>query len=192
MTTKTDKYTKVGFWSAILSFIIGTIMIGVFYFTLSVELAIYSYFILIAIALFNVIVLSILMSNVILEKVSFRKYRLTVGLMIANIPVAIGYFVLVVILINTLRITFVNSTEVRLDNIEIIGCEPKSIDILEPGDSKTVWINITGDSTLEIEYQLQGETKREIVYGYVTTSNGQIATYWIGKDKKPIDERVGY
>jgi hypothetical protein len=192
MTTKTDKYTKVGFWTAILSFIIGTIMIGFFYFTLSIELAVYSYSILIAIALFNVIVLSILMSNVILEKVSFRKYRLTVGLMIANIPVAIGYFVLVLILINTLRITFVNSTGERIDNIEIIGCEPKLIDNLEPEDSKTVWINITGDSTLEIEYQLQGETKREIVFGYVTNSNGQIATYWIGKDKKPIDERGVY
>jgi len=79
MTTKTDKYTKVGFWTAIFSFIIGTIMIGVFYFTLSMQLAFYSYFILIALALFNVIVLSILMSNVILEKVSFRKYRLIVG-----------------------------------------------------------------------------------------------------------------
>jgi len=56
--------------------------------------------------------------------------------MIASIPIAIGYFVLVVILVNTLRITFINSTGERIDNIEIIGCEPKSIENLETGDSK--------------------------------------------------------
>jgi len=51
---------------------------------------------------------------------------------------------------------------------------------LQPGDNKTVWVGITGDCTIDIEYKLDGQTRTETVAGYVTGGMGQKMNYNIG------------
>ena len=67
-----------------------------------------------------------------------------------------------------------------MTDINIIGCETKHIDKLEKGESKTVWVGITGDCTVNIDYLKNGEKKEENVAGYVTNSMGQKMKHNIG------------
>lgn len=88
------------------------------------------------------------------------------------------------ILIGTMRITFTNSTQNTLTIINIIGCETKHIDELKPNESKTVWVGITGDCSIYLEYLENGEIKKETVVGYATNGGGQKLKHKIdGKDK---------
>lgn len=83
-----------------------------------------------------------------------------------------------------MRITFTNSTQHKLTNINIIGCETKHISELEPNESKTVWVGITGDCSISIKYSENGTSKKETVASYVTGWMGQKIRHKIdGKDK---------
>jgi hypothetical protein len=101
-----------------------------------------------------------------------------------NIPIAAFYFYLVVVLINIARITFENTTGHDLSSIKISGCGDKEIRFLQAGKSKTVWIHIPSDCSLEISYEIDGQIKREIIAAYLTNSNGVIATYKIGSNQE--------
>ena len=83
-----------------------------------------------------------------------------------------------------MRITFTNSTQNKLTDIKIVGCETEHISELEPNESKTVWVGITGDCSITLEYLENGEQKKEMVAGYVTNGMGQKMKHKIdGKDK---------
>lgn len=82
-----------------------------------------------------------------------------------------------------MRITFTNSTQSTLTNINIVGCGGGHIDKLEVGESKTVWVDITG--SINVDYLSNGQQKEETVAGYVTSSMGQKVNHKIdGKDKE--------
>ena len=84
------------------------------------------------------------------------------------------------VLLNNMRITFTNSTQTVLTDIKIDGCEPAQIDKLDPGATKTIWVGITGDCSINIYYLKNGQAQREEVAGYVTTNMGQKMNYNIG------------
>ena len=84
------------------------------------------------------------------------------------------------LLTGNMRIKFTNETEHRLTEINIIGCETQSIAELEPNESKTVWVGITGDCSIKLDYIEKGEKKNEIVAGYVTSGMGQKMNHKIG------------
>ncbi len=91
------------------------------------------------------------------------------------------------ILIGNMRITFTNSTQNKLTDIKIIGCETEYISELKPNESKTVWVGITGDCYITLEYLENGILKKETVVGYVTNGMGQKMKHKIdGKDKDII------
>lgn len=94
------------------------------------------------------------------------------------------YCWIAIILIDTLRITFTNTTETILNDIKIIGCGGGHIDKLEVGESKTIWVRITGDCSIFINYLSNGQRKEETVAGYVTTSMGQKVKFKIGGNKE--------
>ena len=48
-----------------------------------------------------------------------------------------------------MRITFTNSTQNKLTDIKIVGCETEYISELKPNESKTVWVEITGDCSIK-------------------------------------------
>ena len=90
-------------------------------------------------------------------------------------------------MLNTVRITFINSTPTEIDELKINGCEEKYIPKLLSGQSKTVWVSIPNDCGVEISYKRNGVTKEEDVTGYVTNEGGYRMTFNIGVNQKPYD-----
>lgn len=104
--------------------------------------------------------------------------------MLINIPIMLTYCWIAIILLGTMRITFTNDTGVEITDINIVGCGGGHIDKLEIGESKTVWVTITGDCSIYLDYLSKGQRKGETVAGYVTSGMGQKVNHKIdGKDK---------
>jgi DNA primase len=83
------------------------------------------------------------------------------------------------VLTGNMRITFTNDTEHRLTEINIAGCETESIAKLEPNESKTVWVRITRDCFIHVDYKESGKQRSENVAGYVTRGMEQKTNYKI-------------
>lgn len=82
-----------------------------------------------------------------------------------------------------MRITFNNDTGTKINDINIDGCGGGQIESLEAGESETVWVEITGDCSIKINYLINGKRKVETVAGYVTSGMGQKLNHKInGKD----------
>ncbi|MTI38932.1 hypothetical protein [Fulvivirga lutimaris] len=177
-----------GKWLAILSFLIGTGFMATYYFNDSGELIFYGYFFVIAAVIVNLMVFIILLIKSTLNNSNRSKLLRTAGIMALNIPVALAYFYFVLVLVNTMRITFINETGGTLTNIFVDGCETIELGEIHPNEQKTCWIDINRDCTITLDYSLNGQTESEVVFGYVTSSMGQKGTYRIGTNSKPIDE----
>ncbi len=123
-----------------------------------------------------------------LSKTSNRiQLYFTIGLMLLNIPIMVLYCWMTITLLNTMRITFINETSNSLTDIRIFGCEEKHIDKLEPKESKVVWVGITGDCSVNIEFKKNGKQESENVTGYTTNDMGQRITHKIGWENSPVN-----
>jgi hypothetical protein len=110
-----------------------------------------------------------------------RKRLLVVcGIMLLNIPAMLIYSFFAVKLLNTMRITFTNATPTIITDIHIRGCEKEYIPQLEAGQSKTVWISITGDCVINIDYLSNHKRQYENIGGYITNDMGQKIKHNIG------------
>ena len=163
---------------------LGTGIFGVYFLTSSFELLFVGYGFIALTALINLGILNSILVKVIKNKDNRKKLLTTCGLMLLNIPVMLFYCWVAIILLNTMRITFTNSTQTTLTNINIVGCGGGHIDKLEAGESKTVWVDITGDCSINIDYLSNGQQKEESVAGYVTNSMGQKMKHNIGGQNK--------
>jgi hypothetical protein len=178
MTTK--RYIKLGRQTALISFLFGTGIFGIYYMTSSIELLLIEYAFIAFIGLINIGILISILVKANKDKDNKKNLLMTCGLMLLNIPIMLFYCWVVIILLNTMRITFTNSTKSTLTNINIYGCGGGQIDKLEVGESETVWIDITGDCSINIDYLSNGQKKVENVVGYVTNSMGQKMKHNIG------------
>jgi hypothetical protein len=181
-----DKHIKTGKFTALVSLLIGTAIFGLYFLTSAFELLFVGYGFIAIAGLINLIILTTILVTAFKDKRHRKKLLLTSGLMIVNIPVMLIYCSIAIVLLNTMRITFTNATDKVMTDINIIGCEPKHIDKLEKGQSKTIWIGITGDCTINVDYVADGQRKEENVAGYVTNSMGQKMKYKIGGDNEDI------
>lgn len=175
-------------WVAIVSFLLGTVLITSYYFLEATELVIFGYLYLVTALVVNFVVLIVLLYAASDDSTNRRKILGSAGFMTINIPVAILYFYFFLVLTNTMRITFINETGETLTELIIDGCETIEIAALQPNEKTTCWIDIPRDCSITLEYSKSGLTTNEQVFGYVTTSMGQKETYRIGKSKEPIDE----
>ncbi len=179
-----QKYISVGKITALISFIIGIIIFGIYYFTSDEHLLFLGYVFVIIAGIFNLIILLAILLRSQSDKAHRKMLLKTSGLMLLNIPVMIVCVWVATIVLANMRITFTNGTQNRLTNIRIFGCETENIAELEPNESKTVWVGITGDCSISIEYVEEGERKSEIVASYVTNGMGQKMKHNIdGRDK---------
>jgi hypothetical protein len=165
-------------------FTIGTIILLVFAATLSALVGIIRYVYTGFAVLIGMFYLIMVVRNILRKEVKFLIGIKSIGILAINIPIVVFYFYVVTVLVNTARITFENTTGRDLTSIKIFGCEGSEIELLEAGKSKTIWIEISHDCSLEIQYETDGQNKREVVAGYLTTSNGIIATYKIGSGQE--------
>lgn len=175
----TEKLIKTGKQTAIISFIIGTGIFGLYFLSSSDILLFLGYGFIVLAGITNFVIFILLLTRIYYDKTNKQKILSTCGLMLLNIPIMIIYIWIAIILLNTMRITFNNTSKTTYTNIQIIGCETESIKKLEAGESKTVWIGITGDCSLSIIYGKNGVKKTETVMSYVTNNMGQNLSYTI-------------
>jgi hypothetical protein len=176
----TERHIKLGRQTALISFVLGTGIFGLYFLTSSFELLFLGYAFIALTGLINVGVLISILVKANKDKDNRTKLFTTCGLMLLNIPVMLFYCWVAIILLNTMRITFTNSTQTILTNINIVGCGGGHIDKLEIGESETVWVDIIGDCSINIDYLSNGQKKEESVAGYVTNSMGQKIKHNIG------------
>lgn len=180
----TQQHIKLGRLTALISFLLGTGIFGLYFLTSSSDLLFLGYGFIVLTGLINLGVLISILIKASKDKDNRTKLLTTCGLMLLNIPVMLIYCWVAIILLNTMRITFTNSTQTTLTNINIVGCGGGHIDKLENGESKTIWVSITGDCSIYLDYLSNGQKKGETVAGYVTSSMGQKINHKIdGKDK---------
>jgi len=177
---KTEKQIALGKKTTLISFLIGTVIFGIYFLTSNWQLLFVGYGFIIVAGIFNIIILILTLTKANSDSENRKKLLKTSGLMLINIPILFIYVWFAMLLIGNMRITFTNTTENKLTEINIIGCETEHIVELEPNESKTVWVGITGDCSIKIDYNENGEIKNEIVAGYVTGGMGQKMNHKIG------------
>lgn len=178
----TQSLIKTSKITALLSFICGTIIFATYYLTSNSIFLFIGYGYILIVGIINLILLILLVSRSFSDPESKRKIFTTIGIQILNLPILFLYCWISIILLGTMRINFINATNSELTHIKIIGCEPKQIDKLMPQERKIIWIGITGDCTIQVEYKMNGQIIKETVAGYVTSGMGQKMIYKIGGD----------
>lgn len=178
MTTK--QYIKLGKRTSLYSFLIGTGIFGLYFLTSSFELLFVGYGFIVVTGIVNIGILISILVKAYKDICNRKKLITTSGIMLLNIPVMIIYCWIAILLTNIMRITFTNSTNKTLTNINVVGCGGGKISELKVGQSETVWVDINGDCSISVEYLSNGQHKNETVIGYVTTLMGQKMKYNIG------------
>lgn len=121
----------------------------------------------------NLVVFSIIVIQALVNKSDRKELFKTSVLMLLNIPVVLFYYWFAMVLSGYMLIRFVNSTPTVLTDINIIGCETKHIDKLGIGEGTTVWVSITGDCAINMDYLADGKRVKENVVGYTTRGMGE-------------------
>ena len=177
---------KLGRITALVSFLIGSGIFGLYFQSSSFGLLFVGYSFILLIGIINVCVLIFILFKANKDNENRKKLLATCGLMLLNIPVMLFYCWIAIILLNTMRITFTNDTNSTVTKINIVGCGGGYIDKLDVGESNTVWVDIEGDCSISIDYFSNGQRKHEGVAGYVTNSNGQKMNHNIGGKNEVI------
>src|SRR5688572_15982580 len=175
-------YLRLAIKFAITLFVIGTLILILFFLTGSPTVALAGYAFVVTSVVISWALIAIALITFVRRKITMTEALKILGVILANIPIAILYIYLVVALLGYARITFKNTTGQDLGLIKIHGCEEKEIPMLKQGDSETVWIRIPADCEINIAYTLKGKTKLETVAAYLTQSNGVKAVYEIGSN----------
>lgn len=184
MTSK--KYISIGKITALISLITGMLIFGTYFFTTNEELLFLGYGFVILAGIINLIILILIIAKSQSDKLHRKRLLKTGGLMLLNIPVVFACIWMIMILLDNMRITFTNGTQHKLTDIKIVGCETEHIAELKPNESKTVWVGITGDCSITVEYLENGQQKSETVVGYVTNGMGQKIEHKIDGEHKDI------
>ena len=118
----TQQYTNLGYQTAITSFLLGTLIFGLYFLSSSIGLLFVGYAFIAITGLINLGILIAILLKANKDKNNRTKLLTTCGLMLLNIPVMLFYCWVTIILLNTLRITFTNATQATLTDINIVGC----------------------------------------------------------------------
>lgn len=179
-----EKCITLGKGTALISFLIGSLIFGIYFLTSNSDLLFIGYGFIVLSGIVNMIILIAIIVKSNSDPTNRKRlYRIS-GLMLINLPIMFLFIWFSLVLTGNMRITFTNSTQNELTDIKIVGCETEHISELEPNESKTVWVRITGDCSISIEYLENGKLIKETVAGYVTSGMGQIMKHKIdGKDK---------
>ena len=180
-----EKLNELGKNTALLSFAAGT-SIFVFYVVTSDNVFLNLGLVCVICAgVINLVVFLNLLKISYIDNINRKKLITTSSLMLLNIPVVLFYIYFVFMLMGIMRISLVNNTNTTLKDISIIGCGSCHLDELKAGQSKIIWVDITGDCTIHIEYDLNGKQRKETVVGYTTPGMGAKIRYEItGEDKQ--------
>ncbi len=170
----TSNYRRLGRYTALFSFLFGIAIFFAFFLVGGINWILLGYGFIVLAGLFNIAVLLGLSMKARQDQPNKRRLYKTARLLLLNIPVSFCYVYFVLLLFGTMRITFINDTSDTLTNIEIVGCGAGFIDQLQAGEQKTVWVPINGDCSLSLVYQQKGQSKSEVISGYVTRLTARV------------------
>lgn len=183
MTAKT--HIKLGQVTSLISFILGTVIFVLYYYTSDFDFLFNGYVFIGLAGLINMVVLIAILLKAKKDKTNQKRLKSASFLILLNIPIMLVYCWGTIILLGTMRINFTNETNTIITDINVLGCGGGYIEELKVGESKTVWVEITGDCSINVNYLSNGKRQEETVAGYITSSMGQKAKHKIdGKDKE--------
>lgn len=181
---KSEKHINLGKGTAIISFVIGALIFGIYFLTSNSDLLFIGYGFIALAGIINLIILIAILAKSNSDSTNRKRLLKTSGLMLINLPIMFLFIWISLIVIGNMRITFTNGTNNTLSNIKILGCETEYISELKPNESKTVWVGIPNDCSITLEYLEDGTLTKETVAGYVTNGMGRRMKHIIdGKDK---------
>lgn len=167
-----SKFSRSGRLIALFSFLIGIFIFLLYYFNANNEILFIGYAYIIIAFIINLLIFLLLLIEVIKDK-DYRKSSLkTICFMMLNLPVMLVLIFFTAFLMDTVRLTLINSTNQRLENIRVIGCEEVVIDNLDIGEEKEVWLNVQSDCFVRVKYLKNRTEKSFDVLSYVTSSDG--------------------
>jgi hypothetical protein len=167
---ETDELIKRSLKVSLASFLFGTGLLVLFFFTNPAFFALTSIPIILILGVGNFILLVRLGLKGLKDKENRKRALLTGGIISLNIPIVILYAYLVFVLFDTVVVRFKNDTDKILTNITVTGCDQRTIQDLRPGQTEIEWIPITRDcieNRIIISYDIDGVVQQEIVDGYV-------------------------
>jgi hypothetical protein len=181
------EYFRFGLRLTIAFILFGSLIVGLFYFTLSAKIAMFAYIYTGIAVLTNWLYTAFLLVRLLQKKVSARTTLRTVVLMALSIPIALFYSYSMSWMMGYARITFQNQTPYDIELLKIEGCQDKQIADFDQGESKTVWIKLPVDCKIEIEYEANGKMNRETVAKFIPVHGGIIASYRLGSNRDVIE-----
>jgi hypothetical protein len=170
-----------------VSFLLGTLLLITFFFSNSYTVAMAGIPIICALALGNMVFLWRLIKMTVRERSKRRELIKTGTIMVSNIPVALLYFYLVLVLFDVVIVRFKNGINEPIEQVRIIGCDERNIGQLRPRQAKIEWIELQEgclEKSIAIEYELKGKRIKEIVYRYVV--DGRRINYTIRGNPKTM------
>ena len=169
-----------------ISFVLGSILVGLYYFTEKAELLFIGYIFVVLIVILNIAVFIASIVEAIKNTPLRKKLITNSAIMLLNIPIAYLYIWFMMILLNTIRLTLVNPTDSKLTDLNLSGCESMLIDELKAGESKTIWISIERDCSVILKFKEEETEKTETIIGYATNMSGQKSKHIIGKGNQEL------
>jgi hypothetical protein len=157
-----DKYTRI---VALLSFIIGTAFLIIFYLTGNKEIfylgGIFVFFAVI-INIINIIILIYL-----LIKHNKKSNKISLFITLANFPIFVfSIFLFDYLGMSGTRVDLINISGSKISNVYITGPEQKSIGTLEIDEKVSLgWMSLS-DGSIDIHYVIQADTITENVYRF--------------------------
>lgn len=173
----TANYLKLGQLTFLLSFAFGSILFVSYLITGWDNLLITGYGYVAITGLFNLAIVFLLVQRAQIDRENSKALYKRTALLFVNLPILLLYTWVVLYLLGTMRITLVNATASPLSNIQLVGCGGAALKELAPQQQKTLWVDITGDCSIDLVYTLQGEEKRATIVGYATSGMGGKMTY---------------
>jgi hypothetical protein len=167
---------------SLVFFSLGTLLLVIYYFTMSPLVALIGYSYTGFAVLVGIIYIILIGFKMISKKITKNTGLKCAGIILLNLPVATVYFYFVMMLMTTARITFENATGHDISSVSVGGCVNKDLGDLKAGESTTIWIAVKNDCSLVLLYKLDRVPKLETAFDYLTPNNGMIATYKIGSN----------
>ena len=153
------------------SFLIGTALLALFFFSNNLLVAFLSVPVVALFGFCNLLLLGQLLWRARREPENRRALWRMGALLSLNLPVALLYTMLVLVLSNGLLVRLVNDTPQPLRHLVVLGCgQPRPLADLPPGQATIVWLPITrncAERAVSVQYAVGAATQQTIIDGYV-------------------------
>jgi hypothetical protein len=170
---------KFGLKLSIAFFVIGTVILLVYYSTMSPMVALLAFQYNMLAMLVSWIYAGFLLFKFLRRQITLSELLKTLAVMLVNIPVGILYAYIMSVLLNYARVDIQNISESPVTNLVIKGCEEKSIPNLESGENETAWVKLAPNCSIILEYSIGGQHKQDTVLFGISPGEGSKVNYAI-------------